>query len=457
MKLYKRLKGMSRRTKFGLVGTALYTAMLTSPLYAKETKPEQVKSIKPDLEQLMNMEQADVLLKQKMEEYASDKLLIYDEIFNLDQIFEKKKTFILAEERDFTEKTNKVFDAVNSLKNEIKDYDSDLENLKWEKNYTHPRVEKIKEDLDDKVIIHYPSLFKKEANITYSAETKLKPKLVKTLKEMIVEIHGINVEFYEDNDLEILAGQDDYNIGDLISFSEILNRDRIRICFNEKEINAKKAEILDKKILVHLKLAEILNSDGYKSVSEQKANLSSKELKLDFARSNFKDYIALKNHIDSFKEDYGDFSKYVGVSYRLMSKLKKDNYEINSPASVFGDGQIVFGLQTYFKLNNLEIDVERMGDPTKTKIPTSWMMWLAGLTFPIIRNVFVRTYVGRIEGLEDENIDYWLGVFSGGFNGILGTYWLDGLHHLVWYGRMFGTPLIVQPLFKFLEGKDKKR
>ncbi|MBU4501013.1 MAG: hypothetical protein KKA79_00350 [Nanoarchaeota archaeon] len=464
MKTYKNSKGLGKKT-LALAGVALYTVVLASPIYAG-TKPEPlpVGDIKPTLETITTVEQVGSLYRQKIQEYAEDKLLVYDEIYNLDQILERKENFFYSEKMDFNKRSRIIFNEVEELRAKISGYNYSIEGLEREKKYFHPDLEKIKESFDKEVLGHYPSLLEKEANIVYSAETKVKPKLVETLRNMVVKVHDINIEFYKDGSLKVLAAQEDYTLSDLVAFHKALDNIREKavvykgICFNEKEINTKKNIVLQKKKILEQELSVITGSEDYKLVSERKSELEDRISRFNITRHSFSKYLDKKKSIDYFKEEYGDFSRYFMPSILLAKKISsKTDYRLNSDEWSFNTGDVSDNIQDYFRANGLEVEVGKLKDPTFTKLPWRNWGWLLSFGFPILRNIFIRTYVGRIKGLEEDGADYWFGVLGGGCQGALGTFWLDGLHPLVWPIRMFGTPLVFQPLIKWLASEPEKK
>ena len=83
MELYKKFKGMSKKAKLGLVGTALYTTTsLALPAYA--VVKQDLAEVKPisaaEFASIDSFEKADKLYNEKLSLYAGDNLLVHAEI-----------------------------------------------------------------------------------------------------------------------------------------------------------------------------------------------------------------------------------------------------------------------------------------------------------------------------------------------------------------------------------------
>ncbi|MBI4448213.1 hypothetical protein HY643_04475, partial [Candidatus Woesearchaeota archaeon] len=134
--------------------------------------------------------------------------------------------------------------------------------------------------------------------------------------------------------------------------------------------------------------------------------------------------------------------------------VRKNDYWFVASGFRFEDGMVdpandilrLAGNKGYVgvKVPNLESQF-----PVKQKYPQlpSWAWGWFGLAFPPIRNMLLTKF---LRGKSDPSYGQSFG--AGIANGLAGVLVLDGIHPLVYPIRMFATPLIIQPLRKYLCG-----
>lgn len=439
MKLYKKFKGS---VKVGLVSGAVCAATsLALPTFAMHTEPPSLDGISictesdipKSLEQVTSFEEADKFFYAKLDEYASDNLVSYDEISNLKAILEKKMSFIKGDKDNLKEERKKHHDQAWAAEEKLQSCKKGLRDLQSQKKYTHPTIEKVRTDLVEKVISHYPGLIEKDTGLIYSADTKIKPGLAPILKEMIVEIHEINKTFYDDNNLELLTQQEDYTLSDLAAFYKVLHKKRLKnVCFNEEELKDKESELIKKRDALKIEIHGLWQSTH--QIDDLLGAMNNNNLdQLKSLKANFDAYIESKQKIDDFKKDEKNQRKQIGVSVNYMKRFSK-NYS---------------SLEEWLKEQGYKVKVERFENTVNMLCPWPWWInTLFGAIFPVFRNICTAKFVGR-------KLDEFDGIVSV-LEPLAFSLALDGIHPLVYPIRLLGMPVLLEPLRKVTGARTLK-
>jgi len=447
MKLSKRFKKMKTSAKLSLVGTALYTATLATPLYAavkEEVKPVE----KINLEQVITTEQADILYKEKLAEYASDKLLKNAELENLYSINFKKINILENEKTSLDQeyKTN-TKKSTEDLENKIKEYRNQFVNR------TQVSVfEDVKENFNDEVLRYYSALIDSDrGNIIYPANTLLEPKLNKVFKKIVIEADKVFKEQYNLNCLDILLEKNEYNINDVLTlYNLIKDNDKHAFKINELELQQKIKDLEELKS----RKVEIAKEQN-KALENKIDDVSNKIQEIVGINSNFEKYFIHKVEVENFEVKYGNWNNSIGFSMAAAEVLKKRGLKVNGwdpmdclsiAKEEFDQNQekIIDSLAQYFNAEGFDVEIEKLGNPAKMKI--NWgLAWLLGLALPVARNFIITRYV------DGRDADYVFPLALGLGNGIAGFVILDGIHPLMFPARMIIPPFIFQPARKIMK------
>jgi len=449
MKLYKRLKGMSKRTKVGLVTSALYTSVvLAAPVYAavtQEIKQETVQQVQEiTLEQAATVKQLETLYNNKLTEYVSDKILKVDEIENLYKINDKKIN-LLTNERNVLNTQYSGFEAqLGSLRQEI---DKNVKIL--ESTEKIAVLVNTRKNLDEKILCYYLGLTNKDiGNITYSAETLIESELNVHFKKIVIETDKILKQYYQDNRLEILLTKDKFTLNDILTLYGLIQREDYFDKVKNKELNKKINALINER-------DKISHSNEFVSLSKKIESLDKKISTVSYDLAPFKAYLAQKNNLKEFENRYGNYNRQPCISILKMCLLEKKGLKdsmgekglmASEKLLKSQNDEIISNLKSYLRSENLDVKIDDLGNPAKMPINIVASIFL-GLLVPIVRNVVLKAYV---RGKEAYEIEYMLSLGAGLGNGCIGLFVTDALHPLAFPIRML-TPLILQPAFKLFK------
>lgn len=459
MKYLDRLKKINRTTKIGLVGSVVYAASAFAfPAYAavKEEKPKTEVITIEELERADTIEAADTLFHSKLEEYCSDKKLKSGEIRNLHTILVKKKG-LFDERMVADERYTNLAEEATSLHKKIEDLEKKLSVLE-EPVDIYRGKEKIKGLLERE----FPGIFdekKSPFNITYPSSEKIEQESLRVLVRDMAR--ALNQVLKIDNEDEILDSILEkapayYTLKDVSKFFTLIEKykpdiARFNESFKEKEALVKGLQDLkqkEKSILDEL-------SDKENKILVSLSNSSGNPAKL---LEPFSDYILFEDRAKEFIKNVEDISKYWSVcidkrdaleekivleDHRLEEEGVKDGYNSYYHKIFKKEKWIEKALNDYISSQGLNAKVNPLKDPSKYKFP-AWLMYLGGSTLPIIRNLLVRRYIG--DARQDAGA-YGVVSLCGALNGLVGIFFLDGLHPWIFPIRM-ATPLVFEPLIR---------
>jgi len=485
MKLYKRLKGIKKSTKLGLVGAALYASTLALPANA-EVKQEKVAE-PVNLESVTSIEENQMVYFDKLFEYSLDDKLNHMEIWYLYKIAEHGSS--LEEKADKQNKEyldlqrDKTIEQIVNLKYEkeyleesVTEFIVKLKSARYrlaeinsniKKEATHKQIflnyeediKKIRKNLDNLIQTYYPGLIKGTNsdyhNLHYSANNKLVGNLENEIFPLIRKANKIFHLVFDSDEIDQFW-HEDIILQDIISFREVLKLPKKAIV---KYVPADYAKLKEEQI----KLIESLEKK--KPEFEIKANrkiqsLSSELIKLDKKSSSlttaiftttdlsgaffhsrlksFADYLLALEKRKEFLEKYKiGMDKYWGPSLlldlRVKFRINNDEYDFKSEVKT---------LENLLKSDTLGVDVEDIRNPTATKAPL-WLVWVGGTVFAGLRRLFIAPCIVR------RKYDLMDLIEPLAIAGFLGPYLLDGIHPFAYPLRLFAWPFVEEPIRKW--------
>ncbi|MCG2718536.1 MAG: hypothetical protein L6408_06870 [Nanoarchaeota archaeon] len=455
MKLYKKWKGMSKKAKISLVGTALYaTTSLALPAYAA-VKQDSVLEVGPiNLEQVLNVEQAELLFKEKINEYSEDKLLNNQELQNLYWI-EKHKINLMQDKKAKIEEEykNNTEVATQHLEEKIKNYQTELGDTLNISVFAD-----LRNKLDKEILTFYSALINTEkGNVAYNADTLIESKLNAPLKEVIKGVDNVLKQYYNMDIMGMLLGKEKYTINDVLTVYNIM-KDRA-----ENYYKSDKEELKDKIKSVKEDMGRIVNSDANKAIKDRINGLEDNISVENYLLDKFCNYFAGKEDVKKFEEKYGNYNNHFSMGMIKTEILSNKGLETTKewdPLDALyiaeknfesDNKKLISTLETRLSKLAPDVKVEELGNPAKMKIPM-WLGLVLGFVIPVARNLLIKSYV---DGKDKSNIPYGFSAIAGFTNGTLG-FLFDGLHPLIYPARLFATPLIIQPAKKIFLPKKKK-
>ncbi|MBU4502339.1 MAG: hypothetical protein KKA79_07100, partial [Nanoarchaeota archaeon] len=250
-------------------------------------------------------------------------------------------------------------------------------------------------------------------------------------------------KYYGNNTLDRLLNKTEYKLNDIVVLYGLI--DKVQEDFKGKKLEELKEKIsaLDKQRTDFINANQDLLNLNSEIESLEKAVQKGSNL-ID----NIAAYLALKDNVDKFEENNGNFNKTI-----LIGPLKRD--------SLFSDGvrdieraESNFKWESHDIKNNLEghfnelgyqgIDFEDVGNPAKPLMPWGWAI-AALLVFPVVRNIAVKAYV---KGADAGDVEYFLTGLAGLVSGAAACIFA-GFPYVV--PLIMASPLVFQPLFKFLD------
>lgn len=449
---------MKRSFKIGLAGSLAYTALTFAPSLvgvagAVRLWPHQSSTDVKQITTEQGLESAENTYHKKLVEYASDKLLTSDEIKNLhtmqgemlDILNTEKKILETEYIKKYRAKTEKLDEEINKYKQQLKN----------EESKGNKPLDELRKKLEETISEYYPALLNKDKwPVTYSAETMLKPELITSFRSIVVEADRILKEQYGDNHLEPLLKVRQYIINDILILYNAITKER-----EKTHSEVQEAELKKKITALEHETYEIDSSPQILPLKNKIKKYDAEIGKKGELIRCFEDYFILEKQIQEFEERYGNFNKEFAISAvkevllkergleRIYDDVKSDSPILSGYEKRFETSQdnMISGLETYVKSEGLEVEIERLRNPAKTRLP--W--WLAqivlGMGVPVVRNLLVKGYV---RGSKAEGFEYFMSAIAGFGNGCLGGLITDGLHPLAYPARLIITPLIFQPIFR---------
>jgi len=438
MKIYKKLKGMNKRTKVGLVGTALYAATLASPLYAAVKNEKVAEPI--NLEQVITVEQANTLYKEKLTEYSSDKIMEFQELKNLYEINEINLKLLEEEKVAVVEEYDASTAEIDPIDSEIKKHQGSLNNTE-----EIAVLADIRKKLDENVLGYYSGLLDEDnVNITYSAETLLDKTVNVSFRNIIVELDQLLRQYYNDDYFAPLLNKKHYTLNDILTvYNRIHNKeDYVNAAQQEELTNA--ISVLEKR-----KLA-ILNSDRVKSLEKKIEDIGSDINVVSNTINYFEAYLHQKNEVDASETSNRNLNKEINLAALKYDLLKQNGIDDLFSTTKHFEQDIsssISDLKKYFGSEGLEVEIENIKNPAKTLVHPALGFTIA-LFLPMVRNLLLKRY---IRGKDADGIEYFLSSCAGLSNSGLAMILMDGVHPLLFPARIIIPPLLFQPLFKVLK------
>ncbi|MCG2717978.1 MAG: hypothetical protein L6408_03990, partial [Nanoarchaeota archaeon] len=366
MKKYQKSKGLSKRTKLGLVTAAIYAATyLGLPAYASLTQDKE------PVKQEIAVEQKEISpYQQTLAEYALDGKITSEEIKGLKELNLEPYENFNNEKKNLEESLAKGKLSLNDLDVKIKHYGWQVAVLSEQIDPAGVKsfLEEKKKIVEDKILPYYPGLLDdKTVRIVYSSSLNLEKVLADLLNKVIKETDEFLKTNYVDDSLEVL-GNNVSDVKKLVSFyniveSELKRLDSIKKMDNNELIVAKKQELQGK-------------IDDFQSgrndlttniiTLENKLKELEKSSLIDMKDYNmFNEYLSLEASVKEFRAGHRDFSRF----YTLSVLDIMDSY------SKYGDSRskfdkkdgIIEGIENYFASNGLNVEVNDFSNPTRPK------------------------------------------------------------------------------------------
>jgi len=479
MKLYKKLKGMKKSFAIGLAGGILYasTSIAGSVDTSVEKKEQIVEPV--SIEQVITIEQAETLYKSKLEEYAKDKKIKFDETKSLYEIIDKGRALELEieaehkisldkqdsvlrsqlevlkfEKSDLLEPLNKLNGTIVEKKQELTFLEERIQKqVKYQKIFDmyETDLKNIKKGLDDLLLDNYPGLLKEdnlEYNVTYTAEIGLSQDFYNLVTPLLEKTHEIFEVVYQNDDIANFLLKK-LTLQDILVFRKIINTPQ-QINYNPKDYVSLKTEKLrltkqleqEKSALAEKLVPKIKVIEGKMDVLNGKLSDITEQRSVDSffeqRESHFKNYMSALNERKEFLEDHWDASKFWISSLTLeewgLKGVRLDN-------SRYDYTYEPIDLEKLLKKDGFDVDVEDIPNPTSPKFPTG-IAWVAGIGITLLRRWLVPRYVIK---REYDVMDFADILF---IPTALGALFLDGLHPLVYPFRLFGWPFVEEPIRK---------
>ncbi|MBU4502782.1 MAG: hypothetical protein KKA79_09375 [Nanoarchaeota archaeon] len=443
MGIYKRFRGMSKKAKISLGGTVLYaTTSLALPVYAVVQEPVQEVVQPVNLENIVTIDQAESLYKEKIAEYSADKIINIDELNNLYKVSSKLKELLPRKSNELITEYSEKGVELEKVDSEIKKYNQQLES-----NKKLRLLADVRERLDKEVLIYYPALIdKSRGNVVYGAGDNLTGGLNTVLKDIISKANNILKEAFNDNSLERILKYKYYDMNDiLVIYNIIQGRDTSLDLEKEKKILLEISGLEKQKAEILAQNQEVLViKEGMENI-ENLIDQNSKQNHL------YKRYFEQKDFIKNWEGQFGNFNKEwaVGLIKEIVMQdkgLKGGDLDDHMREIRRNNMEVISNLESNIRNYGFDVEVEDISNPAAKRIPW-WLGTIAlGFGIPIVRNLIVKKYVKSKKANDGE---YFAAGFVGTANGVVGLAF-DGFHPLVLPVRLL-SPLILQPAFKLFK------
>lgn len=467
---------MSKKAKFGLAGTILYTAAtIALPVYAS------TQSQTTSLEHLTSSEQVKTVYDEKIKEYTADKKLKQDEIRDLNTIIGKGARLENKEHAVYKKKIDKKYYSLKETLDVVKNGKEDLlkpvyevnveltnekmelgvikKNLQVEDNHRKvydnhkEEIQNIRADLNKLLNIYYPGLLKKDNsdyNVIYTPHVDMDYGFSGEFKKLVNRAEPIFEIVFHREDMDSFDRRSKYlKIREILMFREIINED-YEVKFDPKGYGfmmQKQLEIVagieQKKKQVEDELAAQVNS------FDQKISNLEKEIKDVSEKMAFKHFFQYRTGLFSSymaaleqRKDYVDGNGFDTQDYWCTSLiLAEERVRGHYNDSDYNFGREVRNLEDVLAKEGFkDVDVEDITNPTRARFPL-WLMWPAAAGLSALRRTVFRAYVLKRKG---DPMD----VIAPILMAIVGPMGLDAIHPIVFPLRNVAIPFIEEPIRK---------
>lgn len=435
---------MMKKLKYGLVGTSilLATAAYAAPTDRMPQEVKPVKTIEQQLYDLETLEQAESFYKQKIGEYqTSDNSINSDELTNLNKISLRK--YDIAKEK--LENLKGDYGEIVAAQEELRTIDEKLKASRSmiEQGNDTNFFDGVKKEIEDNILVYYPALFDKEkANMSYSANSSIEPGLNDFFKEAVVKVDQMLKEHYGRKNLDILLNKDEYRVKDIVILYSLI--DKAKEEFKEKKTEEVKTKISSLEKDRH---DFIQTNQELLSLNSEIESLEKRIKNNSYMLDRYTDYFGIKHESERFVEENGNFKRTLLLGPIVRDELSARGIHNIEKKEKHFDRNIKHSLESltsHFKKLGYQVDIDDVDNPAKPIIPWGWAV-AALFCFPIVRNIFVKSY---IKGDDADGVEYFLTGLFGLVNGGVAAL-LAGFPYVV--PVMMASPLIIQPLLKLMD------